>query len=528
MTPPRLSSRLSNKGTISQSTINKFLVTTTSLADQHKKVQQQQPPTAPETKHATPDNKILEGVVACLDVRTEDGDDVSQNFERALQSMGAKTRRTFSDSCTHLIFKNGSPATIKKALSKNVHIINLLWISRCKKEGKRLSEKDFIIERPQSLVLAAKKRRKSMEPSKVRALGADHPVSSGDSSPTEDLYELRNQRLEEERRKTIGVPSWKRRQISTEGSVKRMVFEPFVDEEEEEYKHKTRLSLPLSVEASRHIALKRAKPAPVAPSPEMKEHIKARFSIGQKVEEGLENNKERMISLFPSISTTPSQVSTTPIRRKRRLTGNATPRQPIEPIPSPSLSASSIPSFNPQPVLVTKSTIVFTSLTSAERNKYEGIIKSLGTYKVVAEVDERTTHVIVGSPRRTKSVALGLVKGLWILSPEWLMASKENGKYVAEDEYELLKWYPRANIARQRLPFMPSTTCIKVNSVSAGKEFTEQLVRLAGGHVVKEMEEANVVISNEPLQIDKIVVSESWLYESIEQWTYLSTEKFTL
>jgi hypothetical protein len=28
--------------------------------------------------------------------RTEDGDDVSQNFERALQSMGAKTRRTFS------------------------------------------------------------------------------------------------------------------------------------------------------------------------------------------------------------------------------------------------------------------------------------------------------------------------------------------------------------------------------------------------------------------------------------------------
>lgn len=126
------------------------------------------------------------------------------------------------------------------------------------------------------------------------------------------------------------------------------------------------------------------------------------------------------------------------------------------------------------------------------------------------------------------------------------MASKENGKYVAEDEYELLKWYPRANIARQRLPFMPSTTCIKVNSVSAGKEFTEQLVRLAGGHVVKEMEEANVVISNEPLQIDKIVVSESWLYESIEQWTCkfffswscfysyssfsidLSTEKFTL
>jgi hypothetical protein len=55
-------------------------------------------------------------------------------------------------------------------MSKNVFIINLLWISRCKREGKRLPEKDFIIERPQGLVIAGKKRRKSMEPGKVRAL----------------------------------------------------------------------------------------------------------------------------------------------------------------------------------------------------------------------------------------------------------------------------------------------------------------------------------------------------------------------
>ena len=76
----------------------------------------------------------------------------------------------YADSITHLIFKNGSPATLKKAMSKNVFIINLLWISKCKREGKRLPEKDFIIERPQGLVIAGKKRRKSMEPGKVRAL----------------------------------------------------------------------------------------------------------------------------------------------------------------------------------------------------------------------------------------------------------------------------------------------------------------------------------------------------------------------
>jgi hypothetical protein len=79
-------------------------------------------------------------------------------------------RHIVIDSVTHLIFKNGSPATLKKALSKNIFIINLLWISRCKTQGKRVPEKDFIIERPQGLVLAGKKRRKSMEPGKVRAL----------------------------------------------------------------------------------------------------------------------------------------------------------------------------------------------------------------------------------------------------------------------------------------------------------------------------------------------------------------------
>jgi hypothetical protein len=41
---------------------------------------------------------------------------------------------------------------------------------RCKKEGRRLDEKEYIIEKPQGLVLTGTKRRKSMEPGKVRAL----------------------------------------------------------------------------------------------------------------------------------------------------------------------------------------------------------------------------------------------------------------------------------------------------------------------------------------------------------------------
>ena len=98
-----------------------------------------------------------------------------------------------SDSITHLIFKNGSTTTLRKALTtKHVSIVNLLWIGRCKREGKRLPEKDFLIDRPQSIALAGSKRRKSMEPGKVRGLMTDSASTGalGPSSPNERSHRL--------------------------------------------------------------------------------------------------------------------------------------------------------------------------------------------------------------------------------------------------------------------------------------------------------------------------------------------------
>ncbi|KAI7876329.1 hypothetical protein K492DRAFT_210426 [Lichtheimia hyalospora FSU 10163] len=183
---PATSIRTGSKSTsdLRQLSLNSFLKTHDSLSmpatassrrvTDHLPTQKKiaTPKTTPASP--TPDHsQLLKGVVACLDIRTEDGDDVSENFERALQSMGAKTRRTFSDSVTHLVYKNGSNATLRKALSKKIHIVNLLWITRCKREGRRLEEKEFLIESPQGIVLAGKKRRKSMEPGKVKALNEE-------------------------------------------------------------------------------------------------------------------------------------------------------------------------------------------------------------------------------------------------------------------------------------------------------------------------------------------------------------------
>ncbi|OBZ85312.1 hypothetical protein A0J61_06642 [Choanephora cucurbitarum] len=286
---------------------------------------------APSQKKSVPDsakstvqsNKILDGVVACLDVRTEDGDDVSQNFERSLQSMGAKTRRTFSDSVTHLIFKNGSPATLKKAISKNVFIINLLWISRC-------------------LVLAGKKRRKSMEPGKVRALGAlETSLSSSSESGNEDsLIEESYSGFIEPRRRTIATTNWIPRESSESMIRKRHIAEAEQEDESTATNDRPRLSLPLSVEsiASRHTSKKQKASAintipVIAPSKEMKEQIKARFSIGKSTSQSTEEEATRLMAKSSSSSSLISQSQTndtslsshsntnTIIKRKRKLTG---------------------------------------------------------------------------------------------------------------------------------------------------------------------------------------------------------------
>ncbi|KAI8091337.1 uncharacterized protein B0P05DRAFT_527068 [Gilbertella persicaria] len=99
MVLPHSNSRLSvfRKGTTptKQTNMGDYMKKYTSLTPPPR-TQSSSKPTSETSKSTVQTNKILDGVVACLDVRTEDGDDVSQNFERALQSMGAKTRRTFS------------------------------------------------------------------------------------------------------------------------------------------------------------------------------------------------------------------------------------------------------------------------------------------------------------------------------------------------------------------------------------------------------------------------------------------------
>ena len=48
------------------------------------------------------------------------------------------------------------------------------------------------------------------------------------------------------------------------------------------------------------------------------------------------------------------------------------------------------------------------------------VVKSLGGFLIADRVCESTTHVVSGGHRRTLNILLGIARGCWILSFEWV------------------------------------------------------------------------------------------------------------
>lgn len=48
------------------------------------------------------------------------------------------------------------------------------------------------------------------------------------------------------------------------------------------------------------------------------------------------------------------------------------------------------------------------------------LVKSLGGFLITDRVCESTTHVVSGGHRRTLNILLGIARGCWILSFEWV------------------------------------------------------------------------------------------------------------
>ncbi|KAI8335504.1 hypothetical protein BC941DRAFT_71408 [Chlamydoabsidia padenii] len=454
--------------------------------------------------------------------------------------MGAKIRKTFADTVTHLIYKNGSSMNVKKAIHNKCKIVNLLWITNCKSKGTRLPEVNYLIEQPENLLLPGLKKRKSMEPGQVKALILDEQVEKltlSKRSGTTQNTQLSKRPKPASSKYTSAIISKEATNINNLDRSSLLTNRKFRSGGSGESLSSAIHIIPdrqvqptcSSFESAKDMSIKNS--APESQKPQVNKSIKAGFYIGNQSQTETSSSTSKSTKTSTAIPTTPTTKSPLLVRRKRRSVMMSSPTPTAATIIKPSSDL-----HHPLPDLVRPNSddtsnlpsIVMTNMTEQEKKTCSNIISKLGTYRVATSVDKTTTHIIVGCQRRTESVIMGLLYGTWLVTPAWLLDSMKLNRYLAESDYEAILLFPRANAARRRDPLLPSNTHIYINSAACTihHDLAQEIVTKAGGTVVGNPEKADIVISNTLMATGAIVVMENWILDSIEQWQYLSTSKY--
>jgi hypothetical protein len=68
---------------------------------------------------------------------------------------------------------------------------------------------------------------------------------------------------------------------------------------------------------------------------------------------------------------------------------------------------------------------------------------------VVDDVDDNTTHLVLGKQERTLKVLKAIARGVWVVSFDWIEASNDANQWADEAKYEAVKSFPGCRKARE-------------------------------------------------------------------------------
>uniref|UniRef100_A0A5F8HGF8 Microcephalin n=2 Tax=Monodelphis domestica TaxID=13616 RepID=A0A5F8HGF8_MONDO len=185
-------------------------------------------------------------------------------------------------------------------------------------------------------------------------------------------------------------------------------------------------------------------------------------------------------------------------------------------------------------------TLVMTSMPSEKQNIIMQVVDKLKDFSISCEVCESTTHVVAGEPRRTLNVLLGIARGCWIVSYEWVLWSLEFGHWISEEPYELSNNFPAASICRLERHLSTGQyqgdlfASQPVMFITAASEppcaKLRELVQLCGGHVSRSPFVASIYIG--PYRGKKLPqikhLSEKWILDSITQHKICPCENYLM
>lgn len=88
---------------------------------------------------------------------------------------------------------------------------------------------------------------------------------------------------------------------------------------------------------------------------------------------------------------------------------------------------------------------VFFLFLFRKQNTVIQVVNKLGDFLFSDDVCETTSHVVTGSPRRTLNVMLGIARGCWIVSYEWVRNILKFYCRINETYFVQLKYQPYNN-----------------------------------------------------------------------------------
>ncbi|XP_042659273.1 microcephalin isoform X2 [Tyto alba] len=183
-------------------------------------------------------------------------------------------------------------------------------------------------------------------------------------------------------------------------------------------------------------------------------------------------------------------------------------------------------------------TLVMTSMSYEKQDTVIQVVNKLGDFLFSDDVCETTSHVVTGNPRRTLNVMLGIARGCWIVSYEWVLSSLELGHWISEEPYELASSFPAAPICRlqrylskgkyqHNLFSNQPVMFVSPTSQPPCKKLTE-LIQLSGGKICKALRQAKICIGKKPGNTYQEIkcLSEKWVLDSITQHTICPMENY--
>ncbi|NXP46347.1 MCPH1 protein, partial [Heliornis fulica] len=474
----------------------------------------------------------------------------SKTFEHQLIDMGAKVCKTLNKSVTHVVFKDGRLATWKKAEKMGVKIVSVLWVEKCRETGVHVDESLFpAVDTNEALPLLIK-RHKCMQ-----------PKDFVDKTPENDkkLKRRMDQMAKELAFQKIAIKETDVPVLLFEdhGS---FVYSPVSKIKEQcslmerrikEMKEKREnISLTAS-QLSQKLPSSTSEDCPLSTCtltnsedallPE--EQNEDCLSSSSDYPRGTDKLKSQETELVkdPCDTRTDIPVSRASVNSHSYSyeQGSLTPKQysrsDENEVSECHVMDGSCKVFSEQKnkhnggvrkyrrLRKPTRTLVMTSMSSEKQNTVIQVVNKLGDFLLSDDVCETTSHVVTGSPRRTLNVMLGIARGCWIVSFEWVLWSLELGHWISEEPYELSSSFPAAPICRlqrqlstekyqQNLFSNQPVMFVSPNSQPPCKNLIE-LIQLSGGKICKVLRQAKICIGKKPGNMYKEIkcLSEKWI-----------------